>query len=618
MARNRLESWIKDARAQHALKILFALLVTLLLTQFRLDTLESTAYDLRVRFSPKPKASGEVVLIKIDEDTERALLREPEVRDWTTLAQQLAIANPKHVVSLINPLDLRGPFSDMKTLSAALEALPFMYGANSLMNPGQTHLPALMSPFEKVPVEPMPKTADSTVLARDGVSRRLILNYEGQPTVQVQLANEINGITDIKDYQGHFTFLKSTQTFTRYRKPGAFATYNFKDVMNGTFDKQVFTNKIVLIGRDNRQVLDDYSTTPLSKQILALSNLEVQANVLDTLILNQAPRIAPDWIRQVLTFMICILTMYIVLSVRPGRGLVMLGSLVFSYSLVTLILFAAFGWVLPVVHPLVAVFICYYFVIPYRLIIENRKSWEYYQKNKLLTQVEELKSNFLRMMSHDLKTPLARIQGMAEVIRQEQPNLSEAQSKALMSISESSEELTDFIGSILSLSRIESKEVKLHLRSKDLNQLVQQVEKKLDYMAKRKNIEIVTELEPMFSAKMDEDLIRQVISNLIENAIKYSPENSKVLISTEEQNGELVLQVADQGRGISEEEQSQIFTRFFRGRNSRSDTVGNGLGLYLANYFVNLHHGVIEVESELNKGSTFTVRLQPFPGGPHA
>src|SRR6476661_10074127 len=86
-------------------------------------------------------------------------------------------------------------------------------------------------------------------------------------------------------------------------------------------------------------------------------------------------------------------------------------------------------------HPLLAIFICYYFFIPYRLIIENRRSWEYYQKNRLLTQVEELKSNFMRMMSHDLKTPLARISGMTEVIGKDHGDLSETQRKALDTIS---------------------------------------------------------------------------------------------------------------------------------------------------------------------------------------
>jgi len=179
----------------------------------------------------------------------------------------------------------------------------------------------------------------------------------------------------------------------------------------------------------------------------------------------------------------------------------------------------------------------------------------------------------------------------------------------LDTISESSEELTEFIGSILSLSRIESKEMKLQLRSRDINQLIRDVVRKVEYMAKRHAAEIVCELEPLFSIKIDEDLLRTVLTNLVENAIKYSPEHTKILVTTEELNNEVVIQVADQGRGIPPEDIGHVFDRFYRARNTRISTAGNGLGLYLAKYFVELHNGRIEVESEIDKGSTFTVRL---------
>ena len=118
-----------------------------------------------------------------------------------------------------------------------------------------------------------------------------------------------------------------------------------------------------------------------------------------------------------------------------------------------------------------------------------------------------------------------------------------------------------------------------------------------------------------FSIKVDQDLLKTVLLNLIENAIKYSPENTRILVTTEEAAGELVIQVADQGRGISVEDLPHVFDRFYRAKDSRLSTPGNGLGLYLAKYFVDLHNGQIEVESLKDKGSTFTVRLKLDPGG---
>ena len=151
--------------------------------------------------------------------------------------------------------------------------------------------------------------------------------------------------------------------------------------------------------------------------------------------------------------------------------------------------------------------------------------------------------------------------------------------------------------------------MKLQLRSRDVNQILRDVVRKVEYLAKKRNIEVVMEMEPLFSFTMDEDLLKTVFTNLIENSIKYSPENTKVLITTEEVEGEVIIQVADQGRGIPTEDLQHVFERFYRARNSRINTAGNGLGLYLAKYFVELHNGRIEVESLLDKGSTFTVRL---------
>jgi signal transduction histidine kinase len=103
-----------------------------------------------------------------------------------------------------------------------------------------------------------------------------------------------------------------------------------------------------------------------------------------------------------------------------------------------------------------------------------------------------------------------------------------------------------------------------------------------------------------------------VLSNLLENAIKYSPENSKILITSEEVDNKVVLQVSDQGMGIDPEDLPNIFMKFFRSKNAKSSPVkGSGLGLYLAKYFVELHGGSISVESALGQGTTFTVEL-PF------
>jgi signal transduction histidine kinase len=332
--------------------------------------------------------------------------------------------------------------------------------------------------------------------------------------------------------------------------------------------------------------------------------------MLDTLILNTAPVKAPRWLNVFLTALISLLAMFVVLKEKPTRGLIVLGATIGVFVLVCYLAFWLGGYWITMAHPMLAIFISYYFFIPYRLIIENRRSWEYYQKHKLLTQVEELKTNFLRMMSHDLKTPIARIQGMTDIIAKDRNHLSEKQTEALKTLARSSQELLEFVSSILHLTRIESSEIKLHLSSRDLNSLLRSVVDQLDYLSVKKNITVSLELEPLFSVRIDADLIKQVFTNLIENAIKYSPENSRVLITTEENNGCIIVQIADQGAGIPEDELARIFTKFYRSRSAKASSVkGSGLGLYLAKYFVELHNGTVSVDSREGEGSTFTIEI---------
>lgn len=459
-------------------------------------------------------------------------------------------------------------------------------------------------------VKSAPKTMDLQNFAKDGVTRRMIFDLEGQPLAHMTIAKEYNGITKSDDYRGSFKMKRTTQAYINFHPSGFYETYSYIDVQEGRVSPDRFKDKIIIIGRDTRSDTKDYLMTPYSRDVLAMSRFELHANVLDTMIMNDAPIQTPFWFTVFLTCAIAALTVFVVLTLRPGQGLFILGLSLVGYSLVAWGLFAFNNIWIDFAHPLLAIFICYYFFIPYRLIIENRRSWEYFQRNNLLTQVEELKSNFLRMMSHDLKTPLARIQGMTEMALRDSTPLSAAQQEALSAINQSSEELTEFVGSILNLGRIESKDVKLHLKSKDVNALLTDVAQKLQYLAKQKNINLITEFEPLFSVKIDEDLMRQVFYNLIENAIKYSPDGSSILVSTEEVDGRIVVQVADQGMGIPSDEIENLFTKFYRSRTVLDGAVkGTGLGLYLARYFVDLHKGQINVESEKNKGSTFTVEL---------
>ncbi|MCB0349971.1 MAG: CHASE2 domain-containing protein [Bdellovibrionales bacterium] len=611
MKRSLRKSIFKKRWLFTGLRLLLALGIAFFICQIQLDYLESMFYDLRVRLRPTPATSNKIVIVNIDIKTQEMLKRLPDANDTTQLFKQLNLARPKKILYTQDFSEVIGSYEELELLAEAAAQIPFVVVEDrKLPEVGLEEEFQLLPPLQNIQVISGPKTNDSQTFAKDGVSRRIVVSLEGAPLLHAQVANEITSRSPNFKYRGQFEYKRTNQLYINYRPADTYESFSFIDVAEGRVPLENFTDKIVIIGRDTRSNALDYVSTPYSRDVLAMSRGELHANMLDTLILNNSPLTTPDWVNIFITCLIAILTVFVVLTLRPARGLMILGIAIFAFAIVAWALFATLGLWIDVAHPFLAIFICYYFFIPYRLIIENRKSWEYYQRNTLLTQVEELKSNFLRMMSHDLKTPLARIQGMTEIALRDENKLSSKQIDALKNIGSSSEELTDFVGSILNLGRIESKEIKLQLKSKDINALLSNIVQNLKYLAQQKNITITTEFEPMFSLKVDEDLIRQVFTNLIENAIKYSPENSSILISTEEVDGRLVIQVADQGMGIPKNEQPQLFSKFYRSRNVRDGSIkGSGLGLYLSRYFVNLHKGAITVESEPNKGSTFTVEL---------
>lgn len=593
------------------LRILLALGIAFFICQIQLDYLESVFYDWRVQLRPTPPISKQIAIINIDLKTQENLKRLPEAIDYLPFFKHLALSNPKKVIYTQDFSEIIGSYEELEKLAEAATRVPLVVVEDrKLPEVGLEEEFKLLPPLQDISIVSGPKTSDSHAYSKHGVSRRMILSLEGEPLLHMQLASMVNGLKTDKEYSGVFNLKRTNQVYIDYHPAGSYETYSFLDVAMGLVSPDAFKDKFIIVGRDTKSESSDYVLTPYSKDVLAMSRSELHANMLDTLILNSAPTTTPFWLNVLITSLIAVLTVFVVLTLRPSRGLLILAVSILAFCLISWGLFLTTKICVDMAHPFLAIFICYYFFIPYRLIIENRRSWEYYQRNNLLTQVEELKSNFLRMMSHDLKTPLARIQGMTEVVLHEQAPLSNKQIEALKTIGESSQELNEFVGSILNLGRIESKELKLQLKSRDINALMGEIIQKLSYLAQQKNISIVTEFEPMFSVKIDEDLMRQVFTNLVENAIKYSPENTSILISTEEANGRLIVQVADQGMGVDKTEVPHLFTKFYRSKNVRDGAIkGSGLGLYLARYFVDLHHGQISVESEPRIGSTFTVEL---------
>ncbi len=586
-----------------------AVTIAWLITQFPLSFIEGALYDVRVRLSPPSKISEKIELVALDLKTMNALKQEPKVTDQTDLLKEIISDRPQAVIFMNDPAKWEGQPAEKINFVDYAKSLPQLYFATDQISPVSSYAQLkLPEPYDTLNLGSAPITRDNITFAGDKVTRRLLVSLEDESTLQYKLAQMAKGT--IGNIRGRFEADGSEFTLIHFAPAGTFKPWSFIDVRDGRFPKGSFTGKIVLVGTDNVADTEDYILTPYSRDPLAMSRLEGQANIINTLIQNNGyKKIGSLW-DLIFTAAVSYLTVLVVWSVRPVKGITLLMAQAAGFAAFSYLLFVIFGYWMNMTHPLIAIFVSYYFFIPYRLIVENKRGWEFEQKNKLLMQVEELKTNFMSMMSHDLKTPIARIQGMAEIALIDSERLAVNQKEALQTIIFSSEQLNGFIGSILDVSRIEDKAVKLHRTSRDINALIDEVVKKFEFLAQSKNIEFETQLEPLFSIKVDVELIRQALANLIENAIKYSKEGTKITICSKEENGRIQVQVKDQGRGIPQDEIDNVFLKFYRSKHVKETSIkGSGLGLYLAKYFVELHGGQINVESEFTKGSQFTIDL---------
>jgi two-component system, OmpR family, phosphate regulon sensor histidine kinase PhoR len=306
----------------------------------------------------------------------------------------------------------------------------------------------------------------------------------------------------------------------------------------------------------------------------------------------------------------CLVLSRIVLHSGGRRQLTTAVFLLAGEAAVSLIGMRLFSLHIPLVPFVIATATTYFAFLWLKFAQQEAKRWQAEKKTQYLRELDELKSNFISLMSHDLKTPIAKVQALAERLTREAKGLTEEQREILGSIQRSNEELGHYILSILNFQRIESQEIKLNRKSHDINLLIEEVVQRLSTLSQDRGVPVTLELEPMFPVELDEQLIKQVLSNLIDNAIKYNKPGTKVTVRSTDLEDYVEVSVEDDGIGIDPEQKDRLFKKFSRSEKGTSERVkGTGLGLYLAKYFIELHGGDIDVESEPGKGTTFRFRL---------
>ena len=241
-------------------------------------------------------------------------------------------------------------------------------------------------------------------------------------------------------------------------------------------------------------------------------------------------------------------------------------------------------------------------------------------QNRELQRVDEAKNEFLGSLSHELKTPLAAILGFTQVLKRNSSGaLGEKQIGQLDIIDRNGLRLNTLISDLLDLSKIQGRKIHLTKEQVEISAFLHQVVDGFETILNGKQQAATLDIQHDSAwLSFDQTRISQVLSNLLSNASKYSPKDSSITVTSRIEGDECVISVSDEGAGIRQEDQDQLFTLFYRTPDAQnSSTSGTGIGLFVSKQIVDLHGGSITLESSPGNGTTVTMRLPDVTNVPN-
>jgi signal transduction histidine kinase len=232
---------------------------------------------------------------------------------------------------------------------------------------------------------------------------------------------------------------------------------------------------------------------------------------------------------------------------------------------------------------------------------------------KTLKEMESMnraKSDFISSVSHELRTPLTSVKGFSSLLVAEKFGVLPPEAKLrLEKIDQNVNKLVDMVNVLLDISRIESGKTEVKIAPADIAKLIKETGDFLSPQMQAKHIEFVADVPTELLALMDKSLIERVLINLINNALKFTPENGKIIVSCKEEKEKVIVAVRDTGCGIPKEDMQKLFSEFFRTQLTQN-IPGTGLGLSLVKRIIETHKEKIWVDSEVGKGTTFYFSLK--------
>lgn len=227
-----------------------------------------------------------------------------------------------------------------------------------------------------------------------------------------------------------------------------------------------------------------------------------------------------------------------------------------------------------------------------------------------IKNLELMRKDFVANVSHELRTPITSIMGFAETLVDGAKDEQETLDSFLEIIFEESKRMQLLIDDLLVLSNLEQDEYLIQVSEVNMSTILEDVAPIISQLADKQELNFVIQMEKPLTLMADKEKIKQLLINLLANAVNYTPKNGEVTLKVDDKGEYIRIRVKDTGIGIEQEQIKRIFERFYRVDKARSrDTGGTGLGLAIVKHIVEVHRGSITVDSELNKGTTFTIYL---------
>lgn len=383
-----------------------------------------------------------------------------------------------------------------------------------------------------------------------------------------------------------------------------FANYTLSEILYDELPADTFKDKIILIGAETSA--SPVYLTPLG----TLSRTEILAHITDTTLGNKwIKRLSFGW--YAIGFLVLVgLAVFLITTYPQSVALFFILWIATLLAALSAWVFDSFYFWSPAFAPFVLLATTWTIFIGYQATKIERRNFALQQEQQYLAELEQLKNNFVSLISHDLKTPIAKIQAIVDRLLTQ--NQDEELQTDLRSLRTFGDELNRYIQSILKVLRVESRDFKIRKEVADINEVIEEALIALRPLAREKSIQIQTSLEPMFSVEFDTTLIKEVVINLIENAIKYTPTGGFIEVVSHETEEDVHVLVKDTGDGIKPEDMDKVWGKFTRGSDQDLKTKGTGLGLYLVKYFIELHGGKVAMESKVGSGTvaSFTLPLE--------